>query len=574
MKHLFSCLKKYRLEAVLSPLFKLLEACMELLVPLVVAAILNTGVENGDRAYILHACLLLVAFGVLGLGFALTAQYFAAKAAVGTSAELRSRLFSKLQSFSFTQIDDMGAASMLTRMTSDTQQVQTGVNMTLRLLLRSPIVVFGAAVMAFVVDPLAALVFVGVIPLLALAVFAVMRLCIPKYRAVQERLDGVYLSARENLTGARVLRAFRMEAGEERLFEEKTAALRTSQIRVGRIAALSGPVTYLLVNLAVIALIWAGAVRVELGALKQGDVVALYNYLALILVELVKFANLIVTVTKSVSCMKRIGAVLDEEGEPDVLSDRDEGSNTDAFSDAPAVSFSHVGFTYEGGSGPALTDIHFTAARGETVGILGGTGSGKSTLVRLIPRFYAASEGEVRLFGKRVDGIPLKELRGRIGYVPQHVALFSGTIASNLRWGKEDATEEELNEAVRVAQAEDVVAAKGGLDGVVEQEGRNLSGGQRQRLTIARALVKRPEVLILDDASSALDFATDARLRAALKSLDCTVFLVSQRVSSVMHADKILVLDEGSIADMGTHDELMARCPLYGEIYRSQTEGV
>ena len=567
MKHLFSCLKRYRLEAILAPLFKLLEAGMELLVPLVVAKIVNVGVANGDTGYIVNACLLLAAFGAFGLGFALTAQYFAAKAAVGTSAELRRRLFNKMQSFSFTQIDDMGTSSMLTRMTSDTQQVQTGVNMTLRLFLRSPIVVFGAAAMAFVVDAKAALVFVAVIPLLALVVFSVMAACIPRYKRVQEKLDGVYLSTRENLTGSRVIRAFRMEDEEIAGFHGKTAELERVQVRVGRIAALSASLTYVLVNLAAVILIYIGALRVNLGALEQGDVIALYNYLALILVELVKFANWIVTATKAVSCMKRIGTVLDTDGESTC-------GNTEAGkrAGAPHVAFQNVTFTYAGGGAPALHDISFTAERGETVGILGGTGAGKSTLVQLLPRFYNATEGCVEVCGENVNDLSVESLRERIGYVPQRAELFRGTIASNLRWGKEDATDEELLRAAELAQAADVVEAKGGLYGEVAQEGRNLSGGQRQRLTIARALVRNPEILVLDDSASALDYATDARLRAALKTLDCTVFIVSQRVASVMHADKILVLDEGRIADMGTHDELLARCKLYREIYHSQTE--
>ena len=542
---------------------------MELLVPLVVASVVDVGIAQADKGYIVHACLLLVGFGVLGLAFALTAQYFAAKAAVGTSAELRKRLFVRMQSFSFAQIDDMGAPSMLTRMTSDAQQVQTGINLTLRLFLRSPIVVLGAAAMAFVVDVYAGIVFLAVIPLLAAVVFSVMAACTPRHRAVQEKLDGVYLSARENLAGARVIRAFRMEKKEAAAFSKQCDGLEKAQVGVGRIAAVMGSLTFALVNLAAVALIWVGGVRVDAGVLEQGDVLALYSYLALVLVELIKFANWIVTTTKAVACMRRIGAVLDTEGEP-----KQAAASCDKIEEnAPHVSFENVSFTYAGGGAPALSGISFTAARGETVGVLGGTGSGKSTLVSLIPRFYEATEGCVKIGGTPVGSISAKTLRrGIVGYVPQKTVLFRGTIASNLRWGNGEATDAELMEAAKAAQALDVLEAKGGLDAPVEQEGRNFSGGQRQRLTIARALAKKPEILILDDAFSALDYATDARLRAALKELDCTVFLVSQRVASVMHADKILVLDEGHIADMGTHDELMARCGLYREIYISQTE--
>ncbi len=571
MKHLFSCMKRYRIEAVLSPLFKLLEAGMELLVPLAVAAIVDVGIANADRQFLLHAFLLLVGFGAAGLAFALTAQYFAAKAAVGTGAELRRRLFARLQSFSFAQIDEMGVSTMLTRMTNDVDRVQTGVNMTLRLLLRSPIVVFGATALAFLVDVKAAIVFAALIPVLAAVVFAVMAACIPKYRAVQEKIDGVYLSARENLSGARVIRAFRLEEKEAAAFREKNERLECAQERVGRIAALTGPVTFLLVNLAVIVLIGVGAIRVNIGALEQGEVVALYGYLALILVELVKFANLIVTVSRAVSCMKRIGAVLDMEGERDPA--QAEG-DVPALSSDEAFAFENVSFTYSEGGMPALTGINFAAKRGETIGILGGTGSGKSTLVRLLPAFYPATEGAVRVGGREVGAYPLRTLRGKIGYVPQKAVLFRGTIAENLRWGDADASDEALLRACEIAQAGDILAAKGGLDALIEQEGRNLSGGQRQRLTIARALVRDPEILILDDAASALDYATDARLRASLRTLGCTVVLVSQRVASVMGADRIVLLDEGRIADMGTHEELMERCKLYREIYDSQTEAV
>lgn len=566
MKHLFSCMKAYRVEAILSPLFKLCEACMELFVPLVVAMIVDVGIATGDVTYIVTRCLILVAFGVAGLAFALTAQFFAAKAAVGASAELRRRLFDKLQSLSYTQIDDMGTATMITRMTSDVNQVQAGVNMTLRLLLRSPIVVLGATVMAFVVDWQAALVFVAVTPLLAAAVVGIMCATVPMYRRVQGSMDGVYLATRENLAGVRVIRAFCKEQDEEREFAARNASLRRDQKRAGRIAALTNPLTYTLVSVAAIALVWVGAIRVDGGIILQGDVVALYSYLSIILVELVKFANLIFTASKAISCEKRIEAVLELEGEPSVLAPARDGWSADA----PAFSFEDVTFAYHGGGAPAIHNITFSARRGETVGILGGTGSGKTTLISLLPRFYPASRGTVRLGGRDVSAIPAEELRERVGVVPQKAVLFKGTVRSNLLWGRGDAADEELMRAARIAQAEDVIAAKGGLDGEIAQEGRNLSGGQRQRLTIARALVRRPEVLILDDSSSALDYATDARLRKALAALDMTVIVVSQRTASVRHADKIVVLDDGGVAGIGTHDELMERCELYREIAASQ----
>ena len=566
MKELFSCMKAYRAEAVLSPLFKLCEACMELLVPLVVAMIVDVGIATGDVSYIVTRCLILVAFGVAGLAFALTAQFFAAKAAVGTSAQLRGRLFDKLQSFSYTQIDEMGTATMITRMTSDVNQVQAGVNMTLRLLLRSPIVVIGATVMAFIVDWAAALVFVAVTPLLAVAVVGIMKATVPMYKKVQGQLDGVYLATRENLAGVRVIRAFCKEGDEEEEFAKRNRELCRRQKRAGRISALTNPLTYTLVSVAAIALVWVGGLRVDEGVILQGDVVALYSYLSIILVELVKFANLIFTASKAISCEKRIEAVLAQEGEPSVLSpEKDEGE-----ADAPAFSFENVTFAYHGGGAPALHDISFCAQRGETVGILGGTGSGKTTLISLLPRFYPASRGTVRLGGRDVNTIPAQQLRERVGVVPQKAVLFKGTIRSNLLWGRGDASDEDLMRAARIAQAEDVITAKGGLDGEIAQEGKNLSGGQRQRLTIARALVRRPEVLILDDSSSALDYATDARLRKALCALDTTVIVVSQRIASVRHADKIVVLDDGGMVGIGTHEELLANCPVYREIAASQ----
>ena len=542
---------------------------MELLVPLVVAQIVDVGIANGDVTYIVTRVLILAAFGVAGLAFALTAQFFAAKAAVGASAELRGRLFCKLQSMSYTSIDEMGTATMITRMTSDVNQVQSGVNMTLRLLLRSPLIVFGAMIMAFTVDWAAALVFVAVIPLLAAAVIGIMTICIPLYKKVQSRMDGVYLATRENLSGVRVVRAFCKEQDEVREFGERNAVLRKQQKRAGRISAITNPLTYALVNIAAIVLVWVGAQRVDGGFILQGDVVALYSYLSIILVELVKLANLIFTVSKAISCEKRIEAVLDREGEPATIAPE---AQTEEIAAAPAVSFEDVTFAYHGGGAPALHNITFTAARGETVGILGGTGSGKTTLVSLVPRFYPASRGRVCLGGVDVNATPAEVLRTRVGVVPQKAVLFKGTIRSNLLWGNKDATEEQLERAVRLAQAEDVVRAKGGLDAAVEQEGRDLSGGQRQRLTIARALVRDPEVLILDDSSSALDYATDAKLRAALKELDCTVLIVSQRTASVRHADKIVVLDDGGIAGIGTHERLMQSCPIYREIAASQAK--
>lgn len=541
---------------------------MELLVPLVVAAIVKHGIGENDKPYIVYGCLILVAFGFAGLIFALTAQYFAAKAAVGVSSELRSRLFRKLQSFSFAQIDKTGTAVMITRMTSDVNQVQTGVNMTLRLLLRSPLIVFGATAMAFTVDVPSALVFVGVIPLLTAAVVTVMVCTVPLYRGVQEKLDGVNLSVRENLSGVRVLRAFCMEDKERAVFDERNKKLCAAQKCAGRIAAVTNPLTYAIISLATILLLYVGAGRVFDGALVQGqgDVLALYGYISIILVELVKLANLIFTVSKAVSCQKRIGAVLDMEGESTVSEGAAETGS------APALEFKNVSFTYEGGGAPALESISFCIGHGQTLGVLGGTGSGKSTLVHLIPHFYAATEGEILLNGADVGKIPSEELRARVAVVMQHTALFRGTIRSNLRWGDENADDEALFKAAEAAQALDVLDSKGGLDGEISQEGRNLSGGQRQRLSIARALVKNAEILILDDSSSALDYATDKRLRAALKELPCTKIVVSQRASSVMGADMILVLDEGRQVGLGTHAELLETCAVYREIYNSQTE--
>ncbi len=565
MKHLFACLKKYRAEAILAPLFKLCEVVLELLVPLAVAEIARVGTAGeGDISYIVKGCLVLVAFGAAGLLFALTAQYFAAKAAVGVSSALRERLFVKLQSLSFPQIDGLGTPAMLNRITSDVNGVQSGVNMTLRILLRSPFVVFGAMAMAFVVDPVAGCVFAGMIPVLLIVVFAVMAATAPLYRNVQRDLDGVYSSTRENLAGVRVVRAFRREGAERELFSSRAEKLKNAQKKAGRVAAVSAPLTFAIVNAAAILLVYAGGLRVEIGALTQEDMMALYGYLSLVLVELIKLANLIVTVSRAVACQKRVGAVLDLPPEPSVLSAPDKKE------DGYAVSFENVEFSYAGGGAPVLKNITFSVKEGETVGVLGGTGSGKSTLISLLPRFYAATKGTVRVGGENVNGVPYEVLREKIAVVPQRSVLFRGTIRENLQWGRKNATDEELLAACKAAQALDVLEAKGGLDGTVEQEGRNLSGGQKQRLAIARALVKDPEILILDDSASALDYATDARLRASLKERKGTTFIVSQRAASLMHADLILVLDDGKIVGAGTHEELLSRCGLYREIYRTQ----
>ncbi len=563
MKHLFECLKSYRKEAILSPLLKLLEVVMELTVPLVVAAIVDVGIGGGDKGYILHACLLLMAFAAGGLCFALLAQYFAAKAAVGTASALRSRLFHKLNSLSYSQIDRIGTPQMITRMTSDVAQIQTGINLTLRLVLRSPLVVFGAMALAFVVDVKVALVFVAVIPLLALAVGLIMAVGIPLFKKVQERLDKVYLSTRENLTGVRVIRAFSMEEGEKERFRDFSQKLFSAQRKAGKYSALTGPITFILVNLATIALLYFGGVRVNGGALEQGKVIALYGYMSQILIELLKLANLIVSVTKAISCQKRIGEILDLPEEPEKVSPAEKSGEID-----DAVSFEHVSFRYGGAN--ALEDISFHVKKGTTLGILGGTGAGKSTLVNLLPRFYEASEGKVSLFGEDVGGVSYQTLRKEIGLVPQQVVLFKGTIRSNLLWGNETATDEELLYAAKCAQAEDILLFKGGLDAEVEEGGRNFSGGQRQRLTIARALVKKPKLLILDDSFSALDYATDKKLRTALKELDCTKIIVSQRASTVRDSDLILVLDGGRCEGLGTHNDLLKTSRVYREILSSQ----
>ena len=566
MRKLLVYLKGYRRESVLGPLFKLLEATLELIVPLVVAAIIDRGVGGADRGYVVRMCLVLVALGFVGMLFSVTAQFFAAKASVGFVTKLRAALFRHIQSFSYKTLDEQGVSTLITRMTSDMNQVQTGLNLTLRLLLRSPFVVFGAMVMAFTVDARAALWFAIVIPILALVVFAVMLTCIPLYKKVQGLLDRVLGGTRETLSGVRVLRAFGKEDEEIASFSQKNDALTAMQKFVGRISALLNPVTYVILNLAVLGLVYTGAIRVQAGLLTQGAVVALYNYMSQILVELIKLANLILTVTKSVACGRRIRSAMDLPGAETAQPQLPAGDG------AYRVEFRAAGMRYNDTGDPALQGVDLCVRAGETVGVIGGTGSGKTTLVNLIPRFYDATEGQVFVDGKDVRAYEPQTLRARIGVVPQKAVLFAGTIRDNLLWGNENATDDELLEAVCAAQAQDVLDAKGGLDGTIEAFGRNLSGGQRQRLTIARALVRRPDILILDDSASALDFATDAALRKALRSLEYnpTVFIVSQRTSSIRFADRILTLDEGRVAGVGTHEALLESCPVYREIYDSQ----
>ena len=566
MKRILKYMKGYGKECVLGPLFKLLEASFELLIPLVVAQIVDVGIANGDVGYVVKMCLVMVALGVVGLISAVTAQYFAAKAAVGFCTRLRSALMRKLLGLSYTQIDHIGTSTMVTRLTSDVNQVQNGVNLTLRLLLRSPFVVFGAMVMAFTIDPQAALVFVAVIPLLCIVVFGIMLITMPLYKKVQSRLDSVTSATRQNLTGVRVLRAFCKERHEVEDFQERTQNLTDSQLQAGRISAIMNPMTFAIINLAVIALIQVGAIKVESGILTQGMVIALYNYMSQILVELIKMANLIITITKAVACGNRIGDVL----ELDTVSGN--GGKYAQPIDG-GVEFRDVSVKYAGASADALEHISFVAQPGQTVGIIGGTGAGKTTLVNLIARLYHAGSGQVLIDGVDVETMAPDELRSQIGIVPQKAVLFRGTIRENLCWGKADATDDELWEALDVAQAREIVKDKPGeLDAMIQQGGTNLSGGQRQRLTIARALVRKPKILIMDDSASALDYATDARLRMAIRGMDNppTTFIVSQRAASVRYADQILVLDDGEIAGNGTHEQLLASCQVYQEIYYSQ----
>ena len=571
MNKLLRYLKDYRKESILGPLFKLLEASFELLVPLVVAAIIDRGIGGADKGYTVKMCLLLLALGVVGLISSVTAQYFAAKAAVGFAEKVRHALFGHIQRLSYSDIDSLGTSTLVTRMTSDMNQVQYGVNMTLRLLLRSPFVVFGAMIMAFTVDAKAALTFVVTIPLLSVVVFGIMLICIPLYRKVQEKLDGVLLSTRENLTGVRVIRAFCKEEEETVRFLDRNEALTDAQKFVGRISALMNPVTLVIINGSIIALVYIGALRVNQGIISQGAVVALYNYMSQILVELIKLANLIISVTKSIACGNRIQAVLEIEPSMHFPSGVTAASG-DPHSEY-AVEFRHADLRYGNSGENALTDMNIRVKRGETIGVIGGTGSGKSSLVNMIPRFYDTFAGEVLVDGVNVKEYTREGLRRKIGMVPQKAVLFKGTIRDNMRWGNPSATDEEISAAIAIAQASEVVSGKqGGLNYMIAQGGKNLSGGQRQRLTIARALVGKPEILILDDSASALDFATDAALRKAIKTMDGspTVFIVSQRAASIAHADKIVVLDDGKIVGMGKHDDLLMNCEVYREIYNSQ----
>ncbi len=565
MKKLKKYFKGYVKESILGPLFKLLEASLELIVPLVIAAIIDKGILTGDKPYVVKMCLVLVMLGAVGLAFSVTAQYYAAKASCGFSARMRSALFSHIETLSYSEIDTIGTSTLITRMTSDSNQVQTGINLTLRLLLRSPFVVFGAMIMAFTIDFKSALTFAAIIPLLSLVVFGIMLVLMPLYKKSQARLDAVLKKTRENLHGARVIRAFSMEDEEISAFKERNESLTAIQKFVGRISALMNPSTYILINFAVIFLIYIGALRVDAGDLTQGQVVALYNYMGQILVELIKLANLIISITKALASASRIETVFDTEGSMHY-------GETELTSIGEGIVFDGVSLKYRGSSESSLSGISLTAGRGETIGIIGGTGSGKTTLVNLIPRFYDATEGSVKIDGRDISEYTKRSLREMIAVVPQNAYLFSGTIRDNIKFGKNDATDEEILRAIDIAQGSDIVEAKGGLDAHIEQGGKNLSGGQRQRLTIARAVVKGAKILILDDSASALDYATDAKLRSAIKEStdDTLVFIVSQRASSVMHADKILVLDDGECVATGTHEELLESSEVYREIYETQ----
>ncbi len=568
VKKILRYLKDYRKESILAPLFKMLEASFELLIPLVVAAIIDQGIPNRDNSYIIQMCIIMIVLGIIGLTCSLTAQYFSARAAVGFATKLRHALFSHIQSLSFTEMDTIGTSTLITRMTSDVNQVQSCVNMVLRLFLRSPFIVLGAMVMAFTIDWKAAMVFVVTIPLLCIVVFGVMLVTMPLYKKVQAGLDKVLGITRENLTGARVIRAFNKEESEIRYFTNHNQLLTTMQVHVGKIAALTNPFTYIIINGAIVALIYIGAVRVESGILLQGQVVALVNYMSQILVELIKMADLIVNITKSVACGDRIQSVFETKSSIVSMGETKEQERTDY-----AVELEHVCLTYQKAGAESLTDINLKVKKGQTIGVIGGTGSGKTSLVHLIPRFYDATKGTVKINGVDVRDYSIEELRNKIGIVMQKAVLFKGTIRENLLWGNREAEEADLWEALETAQAKEIVEGKeGGLDSGIAQGGKNLSGGQRQRFTIARALVRKPEILILDDSASALDYATDARLRKALRERkeEMTVFVVSQRTSSIQYADQIIVLDDGAAVGIGTHEELLQTCPVYQEIYYSQ----
>lgn len=573
MRKLLRFLKDYKKESILSPLFKLLEASFELFVPLVMAAIIDTGIGNKDGGFILKMCGILILLALVGLTCSITAQYFAAKAAVGFATKVRHALFDHIQKLSYTEMDTAGTDTMITRMTSDINQAQSGVNMVLRLFLRSPFIVFGAMIMAFTIDVKAALIFVVTIPVLSVVVFGIMIITIPLFRRVQASLDKVLGVTRENLTGSRVIRAFNKEQEEIADFDESNERLTDVQLFVGKISALMNPLTYIIINVALVILIWTGAIQVNIGKISQGEVVALVNYMSQILVELVKLANLIITVTKAIACGNRVQSIFEME------TSLVDGNGSKKEDTGYTVEFRNVSMRYKGAGADTLTGIDFKAKPGDTIGIIGGTGSGKSSVVNLIPRFYDVTEGQVMVDGMDVREYKITNLRDKIGIVPQKAVLFAGTVRSNLAWGKEDATEEEMQQALSVAQAAEVVDKKDGkLDAEVEQGGKNFSGGQKQRLTIARALVKQPEILIMDDSSSALDYATDAKLRQAIHNMPNrpTVFIVSQRAASIMYADKIIVLDDGTVAGTGTHEELLKDCSVYQEIYYSQfkrTEG-
>ncbi|MDD3617184.1 MAG: ABC transporter ATP-binding protein [Lachnospiraceae bacterium] len=581
MKKLLKHMKGYGKECVLAPLFKMLEAIFELFVPLIMARIIDFGIGNQSQPYVLKMCGILIALGVIGLTCSITAQYFAARAAVGFATRLRHLLFSHVQSLSFSDMDQVGTSTLITRMTSDINQVQNGVNMVLRLFLRSPFIVFGAMIMAFTIDVKAAMIFVVIIPLLSIVVFGIMAVSIPLYRKVQTGLDRVLKRTRENLTGARVIRAFGKEDTEFEEFQESNQALVKMQIFVGKISALMNPVTYVMINIALVVLIWTGALRVNAGDISQGEVVALVNYISQILVELIKLANLIVTITKALACANRVQSVMDIEPEMPKYASERKVNNLDCDTEAKInipeennqITFEHVSLTYKGAGAESLTDIDFEIKKGDTFGIIGGTGSGKSSVVNLIPRFYDVTKGRVLVNGKDVRDYDLNALRSKIGMVMQNAVLFSGTIRQNLLWGNPQADDKQLWEALEIAQAKEFVEQKSkGLDEVIEQGGKNLSGGQRQRLTIARALVRKPEIIIMDDSASALDYATDAKLRQAITNLEdsMTVIIVSQRASSVRTANQILVLDDGAAAGLGTSDELLKTCKVYKEIYGSQ----